>query len=119
MTRATQYLAGYAIEEALSIDNLFVFLLLFRAFRIQEQGQPLVLFFGVAGAIVMRGSFIALGIELLRHFEWISYLFAVVLLIASVKLVLPQQEEESEELPGWLQWIAKLHPSACDRTASS
>ncbi|HEY6376568.1 MAG TPA: tellurium resistance protein TerC, partial [Edaphobacter sp.] len=56
---ATQYLAGYAIEEALSIDNLFVFLLLFRLFNIAEPNQPRVLFWGVLGAIVMRGAFIA------------------------------------------------------------
>src|SRR5947209_4741835 len=62
---ATQYLAGYAIEEALSIDNLFVFLLLFKLFQIEEQNQPRILFWGVTGAIVMRGAFIAAGIGLL------------------------------------------------------
>ncbi|MDE1176048.1 MAG: TerC/Alx family metal homeostasis membrane protein [Edaphobacter sp.] len=107
---ATQYLAGYAIEEALSIDNLFVFLLLFRVFRVTEASQPLVLFWGVVGAIVMRGSFIAAGIGLMSRFEWVSYIFAVVLLIASVKLVLPEKESTTEELPGWLKWIARLHP---------
>src|SRR5262245_59376675 len=65
---AMQYLAGYAIEEALSIDNLFVFLLLFRMFRIEAPNQPKVLFWGVLGAIVMRGVFLAAGIELLTHF---------------------------------------------------
>jgi len=106
----TQYLAGYAIEEALSVDNLFVFLLLFRAFRIREESQPPVLFWGVVGAIVMRGSFILAGIGLLTRFEWVSYIFAVVLLVASVKLVFEKEEDESEELPGWLKWISKLHP---------
>jgi tellurite resistance protein TerC len=107
---ATQYLAGYAIEEALSIDNLFVFLLLFRAFRIQDANQPLVLFLGVAGAIVMRGAFIAAGLELLSRFEWVSYIFAVVLLIAAVKLLGPEEESEGAELPGWLKWISRVHP---------
>ncbi len=69
---ATQYLAGYAIEEALSIDNLFVFLLLFRLFDIAPERQPRVLFWGVAGAIVMRGAFIAAGLGLLARFAWIS-----------------------------------------------
>ena len=107
---ATQYLAGYAIEEALSIDNLFVFLLLFRMFRIETANQPKVLFWGVTGAIVMRGAFIVAGIGLLTRFEWVSYLFAVILLIASIRLVLPEGEKEKEEMPGWLAWIAKLHP---------
>jgi tellurite resistance protein TerC len=107
---ATQYLAGYAIEEALSIDNLFVFLLLFKLFRIETLNQPKVLFWGVAGAIVMRGAFIAAGIGLLTRFEWVSYIFAVVLLIASIRLVLPGEEAKKEETPAWLKWISSLQP---------
>ncbi|MBS1821792.1 MAG: TerC/Alx family metal homeostasis membrane protein [Acidobacteria bacterium] len=107
---ATQYLAGYAIEEALSIDNLFVFLLLFKVFRIDAPNQPRVLFWGVAGAIVMRGAFIAAGIGLLTRFEWVSYIFAVVLLIAAIKLVIPEGDSKKEEIPGWLRWISRLHP---------
>jgi tellurite resistance protein TerC len=107
---ATQYLAGYAIEEALSVDNLFVFLLLFKLFRIEPQNQPRVLFWGVAGAIVMRGLFIGAGIELLSHFEWIGYLFAVVLLIASVRLLVPQDESDEKNTPRWMVWISRLRP---------
>lgn len=107
---ATQYLAGYAIEEALSIDNLFVFLLLFKLFRIEAQYQPKVLFWGVAGAIVMRGAFIAAGIGLLTRFEWVSYIFAVILLVASVRLVLPEDEQKKQETPRWLKWISNLQP---------
>jgi tellurite resistance protein TerC len=107
---ATQYLAGYAIEEALSIDNLFVFLLLFKTFRIDTPNQPKVLFWGVTGAIVMRGVFIAVGIGLLRRFEWVSYIFAVILLIASIRLMIPEDETKKEEVPGWLQWISKIKP---------
>lgn len=107
---ATQYLAGYAIEEALSIDNLFVFLLLFRFFRIDPPNQPKVLFWGVVGAIVMRGGFIAAGIGLLARFEWVSYIFALVLLLASIRLVLPEDESKKEETPRWLTWISQLKP---------
>ena len=105
----TQYLAGYAIEESLSIDNLFVFLILFRVFNIEPSRQPKVLFWGVAGAIVMRGAFIALGLDLLAHFEWISYLFATILLIAAIRLVLPSAQKV-ETTPGWIKWLARLHP---------
>src|SRR5207245_2882526 len=94
---ATQYLAGYAIEEALSIDNLFVFLLLFKLFRIEAVNQPRVLFWGVVGAIVMRGGFIAAGIELMERFSWVSYIFAVVLLIAAVKLLFGEEESEAKK----------------------
>ncbi len=107
---ATQYLAGYAIEEALSIDNLFVFLLLFGIFRIKPERQPMVLFWGVAGAIVMRGAFIVLGIELLERFAWINYGFGALLLVAAIKLVLPKKESEEETIPRWLQWLSRLQP---------
>ncbi|HEX5282621.1 MAG TPA: TerC/Alx family metal homeostasis membrane protein [Bryocella sp.] len=103
-----QYLSAYAIEESLSIDNLFVFLLLFRIFRIPEQRQARVLFWGVAGAIVMRGVFIAAGVGLLNHFHWISYVFGVLLLISSVRLVLPSHEKE--KTPAWINWIRRIHP---------
>src|SRR5260370_6931280 len=88
----TQYLAGYAIEESLSIDNLFVFLILFRVFNIGPSQQPKVLFWGAAGAIVMRGAFIAAGLGLLDRFEWIRYLFAPILLVAAIRLVLPSTQ---------------------------
>jgi tellurite resistance protein TerC len=105
---AVQYLAGYAIEESLSIDNLFVFLLLFRVFQIQPLKQPRVLFWGVLGAILMRGAFIAAGIGLLDRFAWISYVFATILLVAAIRLVLPSSH--SDETPAWIRWLSKVHP---------
>jgi tellurite resistance protein TerC len=107
---ATQYLAGYAIEEALSIDNLFVFLLLFGVFNIKPERQPVVLFWGVTGAIVMRGAFISAGITLLDHFAWISYIFGAALLFASIKLVLPKKETQKDKPPRWLKWLSTLQP---------
>ncbi len=110
---ATQFLAGYAIEESLSIDNLFVFLLLFRLFAIPETFQPRVLFWGVLGAILLRGAFISAGIGLLERFHWISYVFALVLLAASIRLLIPQRPEDSDspaKAPTWVRWISKIHP---------
>ena len=72
---AVQYLAGYSLEESLSIDNLFVFLLLFRLFAIERPRQPKVLFWGVAGAIFMRGLFLAGGLTLLDRFAPVDYVF--------------------------------------------
>jgi tellurite resistance protein TerC len=106
----TQFLAGYALEESLSIDNLFVFLLLFRVFRIAPTWQPRVLFFGVLGAILMRGGFIAAGLGLLERFHWISYAFAVLLLIAAMRLLFPEKEHSPEQPPRWAQWISRIHP---------
>ena len=107
---ATEYLAGYAIEEALSIDNLFVFLLLFNAFRIEEANQPRILFWGVLGAILMRGAFIGAGLHLLERFEWISYAFGAILLVASVRLVFPKKETDAQQPPRWIAWLNRLQP---------
>ncbi|WP_353067598.1 TerC/Alx family metal homeostasis membrane protein [Tunturibacter psychrotolerans] len=107
---ATQYLAGYAIEESLSIDNLFLFLLLFRLFKIEPAYQPKALFWGVLGAILMRGAFISAGIGLLDHFEWVSYVFAAILLIAAIRLVLPSAQKDETHTPRWIAWLARLHP---------
>jgi len=113
--QATQFLAGYAIEESLSIDNLFVFLLLFRVFAIPAVYQPRALFWGVLGAIVLRGAFIAAGVQLLLRFEWVSYLFALILLVAAIRLVIPNDNKEGPgnlavHPPFWIRWISKIHP---------
>ena len=106
-----QYLAGYAIEQALSIDNLFVFLLLFRLFRIPAARQPRVLFWGVAGAMMMRGLFIAGGLSLLNRFHWVEYVFAAVLLLAAVRLLKPENpSSDPHETPRWIIWLTKLQP---------
>jgi tellurite resistance protein TerC len=110
-----QYLAGYAIEEALSVDNLFVFLLLFRTFQISEDRQPKVLFWGVTGAMIMRGAFIAAGVGLLNHFHWISYVFGALLLVGAVRLVLPAQQ--SGQPPRWINWVRRIHPVSARQDA--
>lgn len=107
---AVQYIAGYALEESLSIDNLFVFLLLFRLFQIDRDRQPKVLFWGVAGAIVMRGLFIAGGIHLLARFEAVNYIFAAILLVAAVRLLIPSKPEQPATELRWLAWLNRLHP---------
>jgi tellurite resistance protein TerC len=113
---ATQYLAGYALEQALSLDNLFVFLLLFRLFRIPAVRQPKVLFWGVAGAIVLRGAFIAGGLDLLNHFHWVGYVFAAILLIAAIHLLRPENpDEDSTQAPAWIAWLTRLRPISEDQ----
>jgi tellurite resistance protein TerC len=110
-TGSLQYLAGYAIEQALSIDNLFVFLLLFRLFRIPAARQPRVLFWGVAGAMLMRGLFIAGGLSLLNRFHWVEYVFAAILLLAAVRLLKPENPSSNpHETPRWIAWLTKLQP---------
>jgi tellurite resistance protein TerC len=84
---AQQYLAGYLIEESLSIDNLFVFLLVFGSLGIALRHQRKVLFWGILGAIVMRGAFIFAGVSLINRFEWIVYLFGALLVYTAYRLV--------------------------------
>jgi tellurite resistance protein TerC len=105
-----QYLAGYALEESLSVDNLLVFLLLFTLFRIDRARQPKVLFWGVAGAILMRGLFIAGGITLLARFNWVTYIFATILLVAAIRLLIPAPPGEPASEPRWIAWLKRLHP---------
>jgi tellurite resistance protein TerC len=107
---SVQYLAGYALEESLSVDNLLVFLLLFRLFQIDRARQPKVLFWGVTGAILMRGLFIAGGLKLLARFEWITYLFALILLAAAVRVVIPEKPGEQLMEPRWIMWLKRWHP---------
>ncbi len=100
----TQFIASYALEESLSIDNLFVFLLLFQSFKVERKRQRKVLFWGILGAVIMRAAFIVAGVALLTRFEWITYIFAVLLLIAAVRLVLPQDHDNPKK-PVWQTWL--------------
>jgi len=79
---AQEYLAGYLIEESLSIDNLFVFMLVFGSLGIALPYQRKVLFWGIFGAIVLRGAFILVGVSVLERFEWVMYLFGALLVFA-------------------------------------
>ncbi len=83
---ALQFLTGYLIEKALSVDNLFVFALIFSLFAVPAQFQHRVLFWGVLGALVMRGAFIAAGSALLHNFHWVIYVFGAFLVYTGIKL---------------------------------
>ncbi|SNZ15313.1 TerC family protein [Hydrogenobacter hydrogenophilus] len=82
-----EYITGYLLEKALSLDNIFVFILIFSYFQIPEEYRHKVLFWGVFGAIVMRAIFIFAGISLIERFDWINYIFGLILIISAVKLL--------------------------------
>lgn len=90
---AQEFLMGYVLEKALSVDNIFVFVLIFTYFKVPSQYQHRVLFWGVLGALVMRAAFIALGATLIAKFHWILYLFGAFLLITGVKMAFGKDEE--------------------------
>jgi tellurite resistance protein TerC len=88
---AQQYLAGYLIELCLSIDNVFVFILVFSYFKVPPQWQHRVLFWGIIGAVVMRGVFILVGVSVIARFHWILYVFGAFLVYTGIKLALPEK----------------------------
>ncbi|RYZ04800.1 MAG: TerC family protein [Myxococcales bacterium] len=97
--RALEFAAGYVIEKALSVDNLFVFVVLFTAFQVPQTSQHRVLFWGVLGALVMRAGFIAAGSVLLARFHWLMYLFGAFLVFTAIKLWREKPGEAPEESP--------------------
>jgi tellurite resistance protein TerC len=103
---ALEFVAGYTIETSLSIDNLFVFLVLFEGFRISAQRQHTALQWGVWGAFVLRAVFIALGVTLLQRFQWITWIFGLILLYAAWRLV--RGGSARAAIP---EWIVKLQPA--------
>lgn len=88
---ALQFLTGYLIEKALSVDNLFVFALIFSLFAVPPQFQHRVLFWGVLGALIMRGAFIAAGSALLHNFHWVIYIFGAFLVYTGIKLAVHKE----------------------------
>jgi tellurite resistance protein TerC len=100
---ALEFLSGYLVEGSLSIDNLFVFLLMFRSLGLDTEQQRRVLLWGVLGAIVMRAIFIFVGTSLLARFSWLEYAFGAFLLIAAVRLMRHKQGESTPSAP--LRWL--------------
>jgi tellurite resistance protein TerC len=103
---ALEFVAGYAIETSLSVDNLFVFLVLFEGFRISRERQHTALLWGVAGAIILRALFIALGVTLIDRFEWITWFFGLFLLYAAFRLL--RGGSAHAVIP---EWIRRLQPA--------
>lgn len=89
-----EFFTGYLIEKSLSVDNIFVFVLVFSAFRIPALYQHRVLFWGVLGALLLRGAFIAAGAALLTRFHWVIYLFGVLLAVTGLKMLFFKSEAE-------------------------
>jgi len=91
--KGMEFFAGYLIEYALSVDNLFVFVLIFAYFKVDARHQHRVLFWGIIGAIVMRGAAIALGVELVRRFEWTLTVFGLFLVVTGVRMFFKSEGE--------------------------
>jgi len=95
--KTLEFTTGYIIEESLSVDNLFVFLMIFRFFKVEDELQHKILFWGIIGALVTRGIFIVVGVSLLRRFEWIVYLFGAFLVYTGIRLFTQNEQEVHPE----------------------
>src|SRR5580765_7325017 len=96
-TKALEFTTGYLLEEALSVDNLFVFILLFAYFKVPPEEEKTVLFWGIIGALIMRGIFILAGVALVQRFHWILYAFGVFLIWTGFQLM--RQGEKQQDPP--------------------
>jgi tellurite resistance protein TerC len=101
---------GYLIENALSVDNLFVFLVVFSYFAVPPALQHRVLFWGILGALVMRGLFIAAGTALLQSFHWMLYVFGAFLHFTGIRLLIRREKSFSPQHNPFLRWFSRLVP---------
>ncbi|MGL5859323.1 MAG: TerC family protein [Angustibacter sp.] len=107
---ATQYYAGYLIEKSLAVDNVFVWAIIFSYFAVPREYQHRVLFYGVLGALVFRGAFIAAGSALVASFSWVLYLFGVFLVITGVQMFRHRNEHIDVENSRVLRWFRRRVP---------
>jgi tellurite resistance protein TerC len=115
-TKAIQFASGYVVELSLSLDNLFVFVLIFKALEIPAASQRRVLFWGILGALVMRGLLIGVGVTVFRRFAWIEYPLGVLLILAGIRaLIRKHASAHSQTQHGLLvRQLKRLIPSASE-----
>ncbi len=107
---AMKFLAGYVIEQSLSVDNLFVFIVIFSFFKVPDKLQHRVLFWGIMGALIMRALFIVAGVALIHRFSWIIYVFGVFLIFTAYKLVFGQEKQVNPHDNPILKVFRKIVP---------
>jgi tellurite resistance protein TerC len=112
--KALEFFTGYVIEYSLSVDNMFVFALLFSYFAVPRLYQHKVLFWGILGALVMRATMILLGAALITRFSWIIYLFGAFLILTGIKMIFKREEEIHPERNPIVRWFRRLMPVTDD-----
>lgn len=107
---ALAFLAGYTIEKALSVDNLFVFLMLFTHFQIQPKHQRRILNYGIMGVVILRGIMIFAGIGLINEFEWLLYIFGIIIIYTGFVMAFGKEKEFDPDTSTIVRWTRKLIP---------
>lgn len=110
----TEFATGYLIELSLSVDNVFLFAVLFRHFGVRSHLQHRVLFWGIIGAVVLRGVMVAAGSALLARFEWITYLFGAFLIVTGIRMFLHRNRETDVSEMAVTRWCRRLLPLSPD-----
>lgn len=108
--KAMEFLTGYVIEKSLSVDNLFVFIMIFSYFNVDPKYQHRVLFWGIIGALVMRAIFIFAGVALINKFHWIIYVFGAFLIFTGIKMLLHREEKLEPEKNPLVRLFKKFMP---------
>ncbi len=108
--QALEFFTGYVIEKSLSVDNIFVFLLIFSYFRVDSLYQHKILFWGILGALMMRAIFIAVGVTLIQQFHWLIYIFGAFLILTGIKMALEKDKEIHPESNPLLRLFRRLMP---------
>lgn len=112
--KALEFTTGYVIEYSLSVDNIFVFAMLFSYFAVPLTYQHRVLFWGILGALVLRAAMIAAGTMLITKFDWIIYVFGAFLIVTGIKMIVKREEEIHPERNPVVKWFKKLFPVTND-----
>ena len=115
--KGLEFFTGYVIEKSLSVDNVFVFALLFSYFSVPPIYQHKVLFWGIIGALIMRATMIFLGAALIEQFTWIIYIFGAFLILTGIKMIVKREEEIHPERNPLVRWFKKLMPVTNDYRA--
>jgi len=107
---ATKYLTGYVVEKSLSVDNIFVIAMVFGSLAVPPRYQHRVLFWGILGALAMRGAMIGIGSALVHNFHWVLYLFGGFLILTALKMLFMKEKEEKPENNPVVRWLKKRFP---------
>lgn len=108
--KALEFFGGYIIELSLSVDNLFLFILIFSSFGIEAIYQKRILKYGILGAIILRFVFVILGIAIVNKFKWIIYVFGILLIISGIKMVINKEDDVSFENSVLIKLLRKIIP---------
>ena len=117
--KALQFFTGYIIEKALSVDNLFVFIVVFGYFQVQLKYQHKILFWGVLGALIMRAMFIIAGVALIHAFSWIMYVFGIFLVYTAIQMIFQKEESIEPEKNPLVRLFKRFFPVTDKRSEGS